>query len=173
MAATAAMNETDAMSDPEPIHSYSESIDIEASPDVVWNLVTAMDRYGEWSSENQGGYWRKGHDGVPGTGQIGDEFVGVNRRGDQEWKALVEIVEREEGRTFGFVTGGSALNFVLWKYIVEPSGAGTKLTEHWELRNLSPIMIENGPDEVAFRVSNAHESLGATLRAMKATAEAR
>ena len=45
-----------------------------------------MERYGEWSSENTGGYWRK-KDGVPGTGEVGDEFVGINRRGDDEWKA--------------------------------------------------------------------------------------
>ncbi|MCP5027313.1 MAG: SRPBCC family protein, partial [Actinomycetia bacterium] len=77
------------MSESDPIHTHQESIEIGAPPAVVWELVTAMERYGEWSPENQGGYWRKNDDGVPGTGQVGDMFVGINRRGDDEWKAPV------------------------------------------------------------------------------------
>ena len=73
----------------EPIMSHSESIEINASAETVWSLVTDMERYGEWSSENTGGYWRKNEEGIPGTGAVGDEFVGINRRGEDEWKALV------------------------------------------------------------------------------------
>ncbi|MEL7210259.1 MAG: hypothetical protein AAGK32_18850, partial [Actinomycetota bacterium] len=51
-------------------------------------------------------------------------------------------------------------------------GGGTRLTEHWALMNRSPIMIENGEAEVEQRRANAIESLGHTLRAMKAAAEA-
>ena len=155
-----------------PIHQYSESVTVAAPPSEVWALVTAMDRYGEWSSENTGGYWRKKADGVPGTGEVGDEFVGINRRDGVEWKALVEIVEREEERVFAFITGGSAMNFVQWKYVLEPEGDGTRLSEHWELRNLSPPMVEGGEPEIAKRVANADESLHATLQGMKSTAEA-
>ncbi len=153
-----------------PLFSHSESIRIAAPPQRVWDLVTAMERYGEWSSENTGGYWRK-IDGVAGTGEVGDQFVGVNRRGDQEWKGLVEIVERDECRAFAFVTGGVALNFVFWRYQLEPDGDGTLLTEQWALRNLSPIMIENGEAEVAQRVANAKESIAATLAGLKRAAE--
>ena len=113
----------------EPIMSHSESIEINASPETVWSLVTDMERYGEWSSENTGGYWRKNEDGVPGTGEVGDEFVGINRRGDDEWKALVEIIVREENKAFAFVTGGSAMNLIHWRYDIEPNDSGTILTE--------------------------------------------
>ncbi|MCC6433860.1 MAG: SRPBCC family protein [Acidimicrobiales bacterium] len=154
-----------------PLYSHEESIHIAAPPERVWDLVTAMERYGEWSSENAGGYWRK-RDGVPGTGELGDQFVGINRRGDTEWKALVEIVERDEGRAFAFVTGGLELNYVHWRYVLEPDGDGTRLTEQWALRNLSPIMIENGEAEVQRRVANAKESISATLAGMKRAAEA-
>jgi hypothetical protein len=157
--------------DGSPIHTYSDSIHVDAPPGVVWALVTAMERYGEWSSENQGGYWRKNAEGVPGTGQVGDQFVGINRRGDDEWKALVEIIERDEPRSYAFVTGGTALNFVLWQYLLEPEGGGTKLTEYWELRNLSPIMVERGDGEVAYRMANMRESMRATLVGIKACAE--
>jgi len=156
----------------EPIHAHQDSIEVAAPPEAVFELVTAMERYGEWSSENKGGYWRKGPDGVPGTGEVGDQFVGINRRDGVEWKALVEIVEREHERAFAFVTGGREMNLVQWRYQLEPEGEGTRLTEQWELRNLSPQMIEKGEQEVAYRVANARESLHATLQAMKAAAEA-
>ena len=101
-----------AMSDPE-LPSYTESIRIAAPRAQVWELVTAMERYGEWSSENTGGYWRKGEDGEPGTGLVGDQFVGINRRDGAEWKAPVEIIERDEERAFCFVTGGKDMDLAL------------------------------------------------------------
>ena len=155
----------------EPIMSHSESIEINASPEKVWSLVTAMDRYGEWSSENTGGYWRKNEEGIPGTGAVGDEFVGINRIGDDEWKALVEIIVREEHKTFAFVTGGTAMNLIHWRYDLEPSDSGTTLTESWALMNLSPLMIEHGDEEIQVRAANAKESIAATLKGMKAAAE--
>ena len=155
----------------EPIMSHSESIEINASPEKVWSLVTAMDRYGEWSSENTGGYWRKNEEGIPGTGAVGEEFVGINRIGDDEWKALVEIIVREEHKTFAFVTGGTAMNLIHWRYDLEPSDSGTTLTESWALMNLSPLMIEHGDEEIQFRAANAKESIAATLKGMKAAAE--
>jgi len=151
--------------------SHSESIEIDASTDTVWSLITDMERYGEWSSENTGGYWRKNEEGVPGTGEVGDEFVGINRRGEDEWKALVEIIERKEGQSFAFVTGGSAMNLVHWRYDLEANGESTTLTESWALMNLSPLMIENGENEVQSRAANARESITATLQGMKAAAE--
>jgi uncharacterized protein YndB with AHSA1/START domain len=154
-----------------PLHTHSDSIRIAAPPEAVWELVTAMERYGEWSSENTGGYWRKKADGVPGTGLVGDEFVGINRRDGVEWKGLVEIVERDEPRCYAFVTGGTERNWVLWQYVLEADGEGTKLTTNWELRNLSPPMVERGEPEVAYRVANARESMRTTLEGMKACAE--
>jgi hypothetical protein len=161
-----------APTDDAPLHTHAETVEIAAPAALVWSYVTAMERYGEWSSENTGGYWRKGPDGVPGTGKVGDQFVGINRRNGQEWKAPVEIIEREEGRSFAFVTGGTANNWVLWRYDLESTAEGCRLTESWALRNLSPIMVERGDAEVAYRVANAKESLRATLLAMKGAAEA-
>ena len=156
----------------DPIHTHSDSIEIAASPEHVWSMVTAMERYGEWSSENTGGYWRKGEDGEPGTGAVGDMFVGINKRDGEEWKAPVEIVERDEGRAFGFVTGGLDWNIALWRYVIEPDGdGGTRLTEEYELRTLSPLMKEHGQPEIDKRMNNMRTSIRATLEGMKQTAE--
>jgi hypothetical protein len=155
----------------EPMHVMEESIEIDARPEEVYALVCAMDRHGEWSTENCGGYWRKGPDGVPGTGKIGDQFVGINRQGEREWKAPVEIVEADPPRSWAFVTGGLDLNIALWKYIVEPSGSGTRLTEYYELRNPSPAMVEGGQAAVDERMAINRASMKATLAGIKAAAE--
>jgi uncharacterized protein YndB with AHSA1/START domain len=153
--------------------SHTESVRIAASPQRVWELVTAMERYGEWSSENAGGYWSRRPDGVLGTGNVGDEFVGINRLGGEEWKARVEIVERDEERSFAFVTGGAGLNLVLWRYELQPDGDGTLLTEQWTMRNVPWFLERGGEAEVARRAANARESMAATLQGMRAAAEGR
>ena len=157
----------------EPLDQLSHTVVVDAPPEAVWALVTAMERYGEWSSETAGGYWRKGPDGRPGTGDVGDVFVGVNRRDGEEWKAPVEIVRRDEHRDFAFVTGGLSYNIALWRYQLEPVGEGTRLTESWTLRQAGPSMVEKGQPEIDRRRENARESMRATLEAMKAAAEAR
>jgi uncharacterized protein YndB with AHSA1/START domain len=152
--------------------TQTDSIRIAAPPAKVWQLVTAMERYGEWSSENTGGRWRKGADGEPGTGKVGDQFVGVNRRDGTEWKGMVEIIEREEERSFAFVTGGTELNLAQWRYELEPDGDGTVLTESWTLTNPGFFREQGGDAELVRRASNAKESIAATLAGMKTTAEA-
>jgi uncharacterized protein YndB with AHSA1/START domain len=151
--------------------SHTDSVRIAAPPARVWELVTAMDRYGEWSSENTGGYWRKGADGEPGTGKVGDQFVGINRRDGVEWKALVEIVERDDEKAFAFVTGGSEMNLVLWRYELQPDADGTVLTEQWTMRKPSFFLDQGGEPEIARRAANAKESMAATLQGMKTAAE--
>jgi hypothetical protein len=96
---------------------------------------------------------------------------GVNRRDGVEWKAPVEVVEREEQKAYAFVTGGTEMNLALWRYELQADGDGTLLTEHWTMRNPAFFIDMGGEAEVARRASNAKESIGATLKAMKAAAE--
>jgi len=154
-------------------HVHADSIEIAAPPSVVFGVVTAMERYGEWSTENTGGYWRKNADGVPGTGKVGDMFVGTNSDGTKEWKAPVEIVEVEQDHAFAFVTGGLDWNIALWRYTLEPTAdGGTRLTESYELRTIPPTIAEGGPTALEERKAITVSSIRATLEGMKAAAEA-
>ena len=63
------------------------------------------------------------------------------------------------------------MNLISWRYLITPNEDGVTLSEHWDLLNLSPMMIENGQPEIDKRAANAKESIGATLKAMKITAE--
>jgi hypothetical protein len=155
----------------EPLDQRVDSILIDAPVERVWQLVTSIERYGEWSSENTGGYWRKRPDGSVGEGRVGDQFVGINRRDGREWKGMVEIVRRDENREFAFVTGGLEYNLVLWRYQLTPEGRGTRLVESWTLRQPTPTIAEKGEPELLYRRNNAVESMRATLEGLKAAAE--
>ena len=83
----------------------------------------------------------------------------------------VEIVEAEPGRCWAFVTGGVAMNIALWKYTIEPTGAGCRLTESYELRTLPPTMVDGGQEAIDQRMATNRESVRATLAGIKAAAE--
>jgi Polyketide cyclase / dehydrase and lipid transport len=50
------------------------SIEIHASPEALYDLISDLPRMGEWSPENIGGEWLGG-----GSGKVGDRFIGHNR----------------------------------------------------------------------------------------------
>lgn len=143
------------------------SIEIDASPDVVYGLVSSLDRMGEWSPEAIGGRWLDG-----GTGKLGDRFDGDNRAGEREWTRECEVAEAEPGRGFTFVVGGVEANCTWWSYELEPSGNGTKLTERWWIVNKTPAMQAATPEQFANRVSLTKSMLSDTLAGIKRTAEA-
>jgi hypothetical protein len=61
---------------------------------------------------------------------------------------------------------------VLWRYELQPDGAGTLLTEQWTMSNPVWFRERGGEAEVSERAANAKGSIGATLHGMKVTAEA-
>ena len=51
---------------------------------------------------------------------------------------MVTVAER--GRCFEFVIGPDEGPYVRWTYRLEPSGAGTRVTEVWDVEKLPPAM---------------------------------
>jgi len=109
------------------------SIDIQASPEAVYDLISNLPRMGQWSPENIGGEWQNG-----GSGKVGDRFLGHNRAGERAWSVPVMVTVAERGRCFEFVTHPDDGPYVRWTYRLEPSGAGTQVTEIWDVEQLSP-----------------------------------
>ena len=143
------------------------SIEIDASPEAVYRLVTAIERMGEWSPEATGGRWLDG-----GAARVGDRFEGDNRSGDREWSRECEVAEAEPGRAFTFVVGGVEANCTWWSYELEPTAAGTELTERWWVVNKAPALQQATEAQFAERVALTRKMLPATLAAIKQTAEA-
>ena len=150
----------------EPPYAHERSIDIAAPPDVVYALVSDLPRMGEWSPENRGGRWLDG-----GVGEVGDWFEGVNRDGDHEWSAKFEIVTADQGREFSFAPAGPAAVGARWTYRMESIASGTRLTEVWDLPQLTPWLAAS-PDALEDRLEKIPRHMRATLEAIKTTAEA-
>ena len=100
------------------------SIEINASPEAVYDLVSDLPRMGEWSPENIGGEWQGG-----GSGKVGDRYIGHNRTAERAWSVPVLVTIADRGRCFAFVTRPDDGPYVRWTYRLEPSGAGTRVTE--------------------------------------------
>ncbi len=142
------------------------SIEIHASPEAVYALVSDLPRMGEWSPENIGGEWQDG-----GRGQVGDRYIGHNRAGARAWSVPVLVTVAERGRCFAFVTRPDEGPYVRWTYRLEPSGAGTRVTEVWDVEQLPPAMQSATQAQLAERSRYTEAMLATTLAAIKATAE--
>jgi len=82
---------------------------------------------------------------------------------------LVTVAER--GRCFEFVTRPDEGPYVRWTYRLEPSGAGTRVTEIWDVEKLPPAMQSATQEQLDARARYTEGMLTTTLAAIKATAE--
>jgi hypothetical protein len=107
----------------------SVSTEIAATPDVVWGLVSDITRMGEWSPECRQCAWIGGATGPV----VGARFKARNKadRGPS-WSNKPEVVAAEPGREFAFARSGPGMGKIIWRYQMEPSTAGTTLTESYE-----------------------------------------
>ena len=113
------------------------SIEMNASPEAVYDLVSDLPRMGEWSPENLGGEWQGS-----GSGKVGDRFIGHNRTSERAWSVPVMVTVAERGRCFEFVTRPDEGLYVRWTYRLEASGAGTRVTEIWD-EGVSEVLISS------------------------------
>lgn len=148
---------------------HSESIDIAATPEVVYALVTDVPRTGEWSPVCTGCWWDEG-----AGPQVGAWFTGRNELDGRVWETRSQVEAAEPDRRFGWLVGG---NLIRWTYDLEPTGTGTRLTESWEFLKPGQQLFrerygERADAEMAAREATAHEGITATLRALKRDAEA-
>lgn len=152
---------------PDAIVYEHDSVEIAASPDAVYALVSDITRMGEWSPEATGGDWLDG-----GSGAVGDRFDGHNRTPEREWTRECEVAKADTGQDFTFVVGGVEANCTWWSYEMAPSETGTTLTERWWIVNKTPAMQAATPEQFAARVEMTKGMLATTLAGIKAAAEA-
>jgi uncharacterized protein YndB with AHSA1/START domain len=149
----------------------SASVVVHAPAEQVWALVSDVTRTGEWSPENTGGAWL---DGATGPA-VGARFKGSNRRGKSRWSTTCRVIVADPLREFAFQIGREGKPETVWRYVLEPAGAGdTKLTESFEL--VKPLgAISNFVTRVTTGVRDRQADLEANVRAsvdrIKAIAE--
>lgn len=150
------------------VRTVSRSVEIAASPQSVWALVSDLPAMGRFSDENNGGRWTGGATGPA----VGARFTGRNSRGKRSWSTSVEVTACEPGRAFAFDVTSAGLGVARWSYLVEPVGAGCRVTETWEDRRGWLVRTIGGKlTGVSDRATHAAASMQHTLDAVKAHAE--
>ena len=149
--------------------THSESIRVEASPQEVWDVVTDIERTGEWSPVCRACWWKE-----PATGpEVGAWFHGRNQAGDRVWETESQVVVAEEPVEFTWMVAGNA---VRWSYRLAPDGDGTVLTESWAVQPagfemFDEIFGDEAQAQLELRREAALSGIPATLRAVKGIVE--
>ena len=152
-----------------PVLEFSDSVAVALAPEEVYALVSDVTRIGEWSPVCEACWW----DDPDAGAVVGAWFTGRNVLPERTWETRSQVVAAEPGREFAWEVNNG---WVRWGFTVEPEGAGTRLTEHWQFlsKGLEGFGERFGADadaQIAQRSALALRGIPETLRAIKATAE--
>ena len=95
------------------------TIEIDAAPEAVYDLVSDVTRMGEWSPECYKAMWL-----TPKRGK-GSVFLGLNKDRGLTWPSPAIVTESEPGKIFAF----RAASGVIRRYQLSPEDRGTRLVE--------------------------------------------
>lgn len=139
----------------------SASIDINASPDAVYAILTDLSRISDLSPECYKAEWEGDATGPA----VGASYRGYNRAGDNEWDIAVDIVAAEPGRAWAFEVPSPDAP-TRWSYDIEATDTGCRVTESFD----APVLAEE-----RFQKMGRHQMLvtniETTLQNLKAAAE--
>ena len=136
------------------------TVHVEAPPEKVYELVSDITRTGEWSAECHSAEWVGGTSGP----EVGARFKGRNRRGLLRWSTTSEVTACVPAREFAFHVGTTT-----WRYMFEPVGGGTDVTESFETSKYGALYKLLTPEKK--RQAQLQQGMEATLARLKAVAE--
>ncbi len=146
----------------------SESIEILAPCEKVWDMVADVTRIGEWSPEAVSAEWIGGADHAV----VGARFKGRNKRRGA-WSSKCTVTEATPGKAFAFSVGRGETT---WRYDLAPADGGCQVTESFEIVRV-PGPFGRWSTKLGTGVTwpeREHDlilGMRETLRRMKATAE--
>ncbi len=139
------------------------SIDIEASPEIVYAILTDLTRISELSPECYKAEWENGSTGAV----VGARFRGYNQNGNHKWDQGCVVVAADPGKEWVFDVPSDDGRATTWRYEMKPTDNGCRVTESFD----SPVL-----DGEFFQKVNRHkillENIDRTLSNLKAAAEA-
>jgi uncharacterized protein YndB with AHSA1/START domain len=146
------------------------SVQVDATPEEVWTLVSDLPRMGEWSPECVRCTWTGDYQ----VAKPGARFKGHNRRGVRRWTTKGTVVTAQPGRELSFdVHSVFNLPVARWTYRItsSPEG-GCHVTEAWEDRRGRLMkLLGNLVTGVSDRAEHNTEGMRRTLDRIKSTAE--
>ena len=139
-------------------------VHVDAAPQQVYDIVSDVTRMGEWSPECRDAEWTEGCTGPEADAR----FLGHNQAGDFTWSVPCMITECVEGKVFAFYAGDGSARSTTWRFELEPSAAGTRLTESFDA---PMINIEGSASNFAGRYEMLVAGAQTTIANIKAAAE--
>lgn len=148
--------------------THQESVEIEPSPEAIYDIVSDVTRTGEWSPVCQKCWWEDG-----GGPRAGAKFTGRNVTPERTWETVSTVTAAEPGREFAWEVGDG---LVRWGYRIEPVNGRSRLTETWEFTTAGQEFFvsrfgDNAPALIDGATQTAHDGIHATLEAIKRIAE--
>src|SRR2546428_3314743 len=111
----------------------SQSVEVDAPADLVYDLVADMPRMGQWSNECARVEWTNGATGAaPDATFVGHNYTGP--KGVIKWSRKGRVLTADRGRELAFITEEGGREGVVWRYRFEQRGDQTLVTESYEVR---------------------------------------
>lgn len=148
--------------------SAQSSATISAAPEAVYGLITDLPTLASLAEEAKAMRWRKGDKAAPGA-----VFKGTNRNGIRRWSTVCTVTDAEPGSAFAFDVAYLGIPVSHWRYDIEPTDGGCRVTEQmWDRRPgwfVKPGGLATG---VMDRPTVNTEHIELTLARLKEKAEA-
>lgn len=140
------------------IPELESTVEIEAPPARVWELVSDVCRMSEWSPQVDSTRLRAGFDQVgPGT-----QFTNRNSLGEMVWTTHAEVVRFSPEAELAFRIQE---NWVTWSFSLSPTPSGTRVIQ----RRTAPDGISELSYELTEGFMGGEETFTETMRAGMAT----
>jgi uncharacterized protein YndB with AHSA1/START domain len=164
------------------ILTVSDTVEIDATADKLYGLISDPTRMPQWSPENRGATVL--NPAADGAAFVGMTFEGRNKRGRAAWTTRCTVTAADPGQRFAFTVHTIGVKKprlrranASWEYRFEPTASGaTKVTETWNDDRTSwpdPLVaifdrvVTSGKTFPEFQRTN----IRATLDALKHAAE--
>lgn len=152
------------MSDP----TVTATVAIDASPDVVYGLITDLPTLAALAEEAVGMELRKG-DSV----SKGAVFVGRNENAGHRWTTKCTVTDAEPGSVFAFDVRHTGIPVSRWQYDIVAADRGCRVTEStWDRRPGWFRKVAGMATGTKDRNAANAEHIAITLQRLKQRAEA-
>jgi uncharacterized protein YndB with AHSA1/START domain len=115
------------------------TVHMTAPPEKIWDLLSDVTKIGRYSPETFEAEWLDGATG-PAVGAKFRGHVKRNGKGPIYWTTCT-VSACEPGREFAFGVGNGGKPLNVWRYVLEPSGDGTDVTESFNLAPIPPLRL--------------------------------
>lgn len=142
-------------------------ITIDASPRVVYELISDPVAMVELGEETTGVRWVKG----ASAATVGARFTGANKHGVRRWSTTSVVTDADQDRRFAFDVSVFGIPVSRWQYDIEPAGDGCTVVESTWSRVPTwfvPVtQVATGVRGRADRAARNTANIATTLRRLK------